>query len=188
MTGDQKGFKAKAKPTTAQVANQGEQIMNELFNQMRMLMKLRAEQTAATNLLRLKQVADGGTLAKGDHVMLDFFGRLINEDGTVGDAFEGGLGMGYVVADLGSGTLVAGFEDTLLTMAVGSTGIISVTFPEDYAEALKGKKAQFEVTVLNAWRQSANENTVRDSHRAYVKAKSEEVKKEAERQLHAITK
>jgi trigger factor len=77
----------------------------------------------------------------GDQVAIDFVGRID------GEAFEGGTATDLNVV-LGSGQLIPGFEDQLLGARPDETRIVAITFPEDYqAETLKGKAAEFEVTV-----------------------------------------
>lgn len=85
---------------------------------------------------------DSSAAAKdGDRVKLDFEGFI---DGT---AFEGGKADGYVLA-IGSKSMIPGFEDQVVGMAVGQEGTVKVTFPADYhKEDLKGKAAEFKVKV-----------------------------------------
>jgi len=85
--------------------------------------------------------AKEGAADKGDQVTIDFEGSID------GEAFEGGTAKGQKLV-LGSGSMIPGFEDGIVGMAVGETRNIPVTFPEDYqAENLKGKAAQFAITV-----------------------------------------
>lgn len=77
----------------------------------------------------------------GDQLIIDFVGSV---DGV---EFEGGKGEDMAVT-LGSGMLIPGFEDQLIGAKTGEARTINVTFPEDYqAENLKGKPAQFAITV-----------------------------------------
>lgn len=79
--------------------------------------------------------------AKDDRVTVDFVGKL---DGEV---FEGGSGEDVKVS-LGSGQMLADFEEGLLGTKQGDDKTFDVTFPEDYpAEHLAGKTAQFNVQV-----------------------------------------
>jgi trigger factor len=73
---------------------------------------------------------------------------LIDYRGTVGgEPFEGGEGRDQLV-ELGSGSLVDGFEEGLRGARAGEERSITVTFPDDYrAEELAGQEATFEVTV-----------------------------------------
>jgi trigger factor len=79
--------------------------------------------------------------AKGDLVVMDFEGEV------GGTPFEGGKGEDMSV-EIGSGQLIPGFEDQLVSAKAGDTREVKVTFPADYpAENLKGKDAVFAVTV-----------------------------------------
>jgi trigger factor len=71
----------------------------------------------------------------GDLVVMDFEGKV---DGT---PFEGGKGEDMSV-ELGSGRLIAGFEDQLVGAKTGDSREVKVTFPGDYpVDTLKGKDA-----------------------------------------------
>jgi trigger factor len=79
--------------------------------------------------------------AKGDMVKLDFEGKLD------GEAFQGGKGEGTEI-ELGIGQFLPDLENGIVGHAAGETFEVPVNFPEDYrAENLKGKTAQFTVTV-----------------------------------------
>ncbi|MFM9055013.1 MAG: trigger factor [Solirubrobacterales bacterium] len=79
--------------------------------------------------------------AEGDHVRVDFTGRLDGEE------FEGGSATGEVI-EIGSGRLIPGFEEQLVGAVGGGDVEVEVTFPEDYgAEHLAGKDAAFAVSV-----------------------------------------
>ena len=79
--------------------------------------------------------------AEGDFLLIDYKGSV---DGEV---FEGGEGKDQLI-ELGSGSLVEGFEQGLAGAKAGDERSIEVTFPGDYrAEELAGKDATFEVTV-----------------------------------------
>src|SRR5690606_492367 len=67
-----------------------------------------------------------------------------------GEPFEGGSA-DHAHLTVGAGEFIPGFEEQLVGMKKGETKTVSVTFPEDYGNAdLRGKKAEFEVTVLHA--------------------------------------
>jgi trigger factor len=84
---------------------------------------------------------EGAKAEKGDRVVIDFAGRI---DGA---PFEGGTG-GDVGVNIGAGTFIPGFEDQLVGMAAGATGVVKVTFPENYVNSqLAGKDVEFDVTV-----------------------------------------
>lgn len=77
----------------------------------------------------------------GDTVNIDFVGTA---DGV---AFDGGTAEGFDLT-LGSHQFIPGFEEGVVGMNLDETRNIAVTFPEDYqAENLKGKAANFEVTL-----------------------------------------
>ncbi|KRN88912.1 trigger factor [Ligilactobacillus ceti] len=77
----------------------------------------------------------------GDTVVIDFVGKLNNEE------FEGGKGANYSL-ELGSNSFIPGFEDQLVGHKAGEEVTVVVTFPADYhAEDLKGKEVVFDVTI-----------------------------------------
>ena len=77
----------------------------------------------------------------GDQLIIDFVGSV---DGV---EFDGGKGEDMAV-EIGSGSLIPGFEDQLIGAKTGDERTIDVTFPEEYpAENLKGKPAKFAITV-----------------------------------------
>ena len=79
--------------------------------------------------------------ADGDQLIIDFTGSI---DGV---EFEGGKAEGAALV-IGSGQFIPGFEEQLTGVKTGDEKTITVTFPADYpAENLKGKDAQFAVTV-----------------------------------------
>ncbi|HEY5107919.1 MAG TPA: trigger factor [Caulobacteraceae bacterium] len=79
--------------------------------------------------------------AGGDQVVIDFVGTI---DGEV---FEGGTAEDAEVV-LGSGQFIPGFEDQLIGAGGGDRRTVETRFPDDYqVDRLKGKAAQFEVTV-----------------------------------------
>ena len=77
----------------------------------------------------------------GDQVIIDFIGRID------GEAFSGGAATDASLV-LGAGQFSPGFEEQLVGTKAGDAKTVKVTFPENYqAENLKGKDAEFEVTV-----------------------------------------
>ena len=78
--------------------------------------------------------------ADGDIATIDFEGF------TDGVPFEGGKGEDYDLT-LGSGSFIPGFEEQIVGHAIGDNFDITVTFPEDYAEALAGKEAVFKIAL-----------------------------------------
>jgi trigger factor len=97
--------------------------------------KLAANQKSYSDAPKAKKSADG------DQLIIDFVGRV---DGT---EFEGGKAEGAPLV-LGSGQFIPGFEEQLTGLKAGDAKTITVKFPDDYpAENLKGKEAEFDVTV-----------------------------------------
>ncbi len=96
--------------------------------------------------------------AAGDFVVVDYEGALAGgpEGGAAGEPasqsaerepFAGGEGRDQLV-ELGSGNLIAGFEQALEGASAGESRTLELTFPADYARAeLAGREASFEVTV-----------------------------------------
>ena len=84
---------------------------------------------------------EGAAAQEKDSVTLDFVGRV---DGA---EFAGGKAEDFSLV-LGSGQLIAGFEDQLVGAKAGDQRTVHVTFPEDYPDRqLAGKPAEFAVSV-----------------------------------------
>lgn len=78
---------------------------------------------------------------KDDRVTIDFLGTIDGEE------FDGGKAENFPL-ELGKERMIPGFEKPLVGAKKGEKVVADVTFPEDYhAEALKGKDAQFTITV-----------------------------------------
>lgn len=78
---------------------------------------------------------------EGDALLIDFEGSLD------GQAFQGGKAEDYLL-ELGSGSLIEGFEEQLTGAEPGQEVEVAVTFPEDYPnEDLAGEDAVFAVKV-----------------------------------------
>jgi trigger factor len=76
-----------------------------------------------------------------DGVTIDFVGSIDGEE------FQGGKGQGVQVI-IGSGNMLPEFEEQLIGTKADQETTVTMTFPEDYrAEHLRGKKAEFAVTV-----------------------------------------
>jgi trigger factor len=77
----------------------------------------------------------------GDHLVMDFVGRVD------GEAFKGGEARDYML-EIGGGRLIEGFEEQLVGARAGEARTVEVDFPDEYpAEELKGRHAVFEVQV-----------------------------------------
>lgn len=76
-----------------------------------------------------------------DKVTIDFVGSVDGEE------FEGGKAEDFAL-EMGKGRMIPGFEEPVVGKKAGEEFTIDVTFPEEYhAEKLKGKDAQFAVTL-----------------------------------------
>lgn len=78
--------------------------------------------------------------ADGDLVNIDFEGLI------AGQPFEGNQASNFTVV-LGENRMLPDFEAALVGMKEGEKKTFPLTFPQDYAEAVKGKTADFTVTV-----------------------------------------
>lgn len=87
----------------------------------------------------------GRAARRGDHVDLEFSGAVVHDDGRK----EERAGMkGSRVIEIGSGSLIPGFEEHLEGMQGGEAKTFTVTFPADYHEKeLASKPAEFSVKV-----------------------------------------
>ena len=78
---------------------------------------------------------------EGNFVKIDFEGFLN------GEKFEGGEAQDYSL-ELGSKTMIPGFEEQIIGMKAAESKDIEVTFPDDYqAENLKGQKVIFKIKM-----------------------------------------
>lgn len=109
----------------------------------------------------LEDVEDG-KVHDGDTVNIDYTGKVDGEE------FEGGSAEGSTL-EIGSGTMIDGFEDGLVGAKVGETVTLELTFPDPYDnnEELSGKDVVFEVTVNSA------QEYVTPTEKEYVEQSSE---------------
>ena len=90
---------------------------------------------------------------KGDTVDIAFVGTID------GEAFDGGSSDSYSL-ELGSGTMIDGFEDSIIGHNVGETFVWDGKFPDDYQSTdLAGKACQFTITVNSISEQNVPELT-----------------------------
>lgn len=124
---------------------------------------------------------------ENDRVTVDFVGTI---DGEV---FEGGKAEGFPL-ELGQGRMIPGFEDNIVGKKAGEEVVADVTFPDDYhAENLKGKAAQFTITVKKVEAQELPELSEEFATKfgvteGGVDALKEEVKKNMTRELDQAVK
>lgn len=87
------------------------------------------------------QVKDGAVAAKGTRLSINFLGR------SEGVEFEGGKAENFTL-DVGETQMIPGFTEQIEGHKAGDKFTIQVKFPEEYhAENLKGKDAEFDITV-----------------------------------------
>jgi trigger factor len=92
----------------------------------------------------------------GDFVVIDYLGSLRAQDGSL-EPFAGGEGRDQLV-ELGSNSLIPGFEEALAGTAAGERKDIELTFPSDYGhEQLAGRSASFAVTLKDVKRKDLPE-------------------------------
>ncbi|WP_213607695.1 trigger factor [Pseudoalteromonas sp.] len=122
-----------------------------------------------------------------DRVTIDFVGTIDGEE------FEGGKAEDFPL-ELGQGRMIPGFEDNIVGKKAGEEVVADVNFPEDYhAENLKGKAAQFTITVKKVEAQELPELSEEFATKfgvteGGVDALKEEVKKNMARELDQAVK
>ncbi|MGL5335452.1 MAG: trigger factor [Enterovibrio sp.] len=122
-----------------------------------------------------------------NRVIIDFVGSIAGEE------FDGGKASGFALV-LGQGRMIPGFEDNIIGKKAGDKFTVDVTFPEDYhAEMLKGKAAQFAITLHKVETQKLPELTNEFVQRfgianGTVEGLKEEVRRNMERELKANLK
>ena len=90
----------------------------------------------------------------------DYTGYLLKEDGTRGEAFQGGSSEGkgqlaYIdgndlvtVSSSELGGFIDGFAQGMIGMSVGDTKTLNITFPENYHSTdMAGKEVEFDVKI-----------------------------------------
>ena len=93
----------------------------------------------------------GRPAQQGDHLVVDFVGRVDGEE------FRGGQARDYML-ELGGGRLIEGFEEQLVGATAGDSRVVEVKFPDEYqAEELRGKDATFDVDVKDVKRKELPE-------------------------------
>jgi len=78
----------------------------------------------------------------GDQVKINFVGRIDDEE------FEGGTANDFVV-EIGSKSMIAGFEDGLIGLKKGDKKILELNFPDDYGKSdLAGMPVNFDAEII----------------------------------------
>jgi len=167
MQTQNKGFRGAKKPTKRQNQNDILGLLEKLGGMNESVSKMRGEQTAMANLLRLDGTASKAI--EGDSIMIDYLGRYKNIDGSLGEMFD--VGLGSMIYGLGSGSMIDGFEKSIIGKKVGAFFSADATFPENYhKEDLRGKKVQFDIVLLKSWREPKNGKKIEELHKDYVKS------------------
>lgn len=97
------------------------------------------------NLATLVPVEDR-TAAMGDMAVIDFVGKVTNDEGEL-EEFSGGQATDFQV-ELSSGRFIPGFVEGIEGMALDESKDLDLNFPEDYPQAdLAGKPVVFSVTL-----------------------------------------
>ncbi|MEQ1726321.1 MAG: trigger factor [Sphingopyxis sp.] len=121
----------------------------------------------------------------GDQLIIDFVGSV---DGV---PFDGGTGSDMAV-EIGSGSLIPGFEDQLIGAKAGEERNLNVTFPDDYqAENLKGAAAEFAIIVKAvkiAGEAKADDDFARQLGLTSLEQLREILKGQAEQELNGLTR
>ena len=119
-----------------------------------------------------------GNASSGDQIKIDFTGKIENEE------FEGGSAKDFVV-EIGSKSMIEGFEDGLMGLKKSDKKDLDLTFPEDYGKkdlASKGVVFSVEVKeVLKPKLPALNEEFFKST--GLVAENLEEFKKEIETKL-----
>ena len=77
----------------------------------------------------------------GDQVKISFVGKIDGEE------FEGGTAEDFTV-EIGSKSMIVGFEEGLIGLSAGDSKILELTFPDDYGKSeLASKPVNFETEV-----------------------------------------
>ncbi len=124
---------------------------------------------------------------KGDKLTINFVGTIDGEE------FDGGKAEDFPL-ELGKNQMIPGFEEPLVGSKTGDEVVADVQFPDDYhAEALKGKAAQFAITVtkvdgLTLPKVDDEFATLFGVEEGGVDALKEEVKKNMQRELDQTLK
>jgi len=193
-----KGFRKNKQLTRSQLSEVSDKTQSQLevlsntvkfltqqtMQQVNIANAIRSEITALANLLRCDNSNEA--IKKGDKVLIDFSGVLLNEDGSEGDTFEGASMIGSLI-EIGSGNFVAGFEDALMNHKTGEIVNVNVTFPENYhVEALQNKKALFNTKIIKVYSSSDNLE-IEELHKKRLEAlkSKQEVKEEVKEGVEA---
>ena len=131
-----------------------------------------------------------GEAKKGNVVVIDYKGTLNGKE------FDGGTGKDMEV-ELGSGSMIDGFEDGIIGMEVGDTKTLDLTFPKSYPANpdLAGKDVKFKVKLKSIKIKSTpdledyvKENTDFDSVKEYKASVKKDLEKQNKLQAESTAK
>ncbi|MEM1025320.1 MAG: trigger factor [Myxococcota bacterium] len=89
----------------------------------------------------VEQVTDREEVQDSDMAVVDFFGFVD------GESFKGGKGINYTV-EVGSGSMIPGFEDALIGMKIGDHKEFQLGFPENTGpDEVRGKEVDWKVDL-----------------------------------------
>lgn len=191
-----KGFRTPSKPTNGQLAKENATLSQDLKQKvenlnyttqflsqgMQQLMgayRQMAPEVGALGVLATLEVASSDAeAAKGDAVMVDYLGCLMNDDGTPSvDAnglpqYQNSMyGLKFIIQNLGAGSLISGFEENVVGKKVGDTFEVNLQFPEQYqAKELQGKKVKFLIHIHRIYKM-LSVSPVESTFAAYLEAK-----------------
>jgi len=167
-----------------QMERQAQQLMQMQQTLHRVISSVNMLNNDFNALLRYNPVNE---IVKGDFVAMDYVGRYLNEDGSLGDGFRGNQAEGMCIRNLGSGELVPGFEDALIGKGPGDCVEIELTFPEDYHADMANKKVKFFVSILEVLREPLGTEFVKKEVTALNEYNAAKLKK-SEESLEAAKK
>jgi trigger factor len=159
------GRRISKKPTKAQLG----QISDSIIQTVEALARKADQHDRDTDsLMKMLRSKPSEVANRGDMVVIGFVGRLQNPDGTLGDPQQGMVSEYVLIDSLAmNNELVPGFEEQLIGASVGSVKTVTVTFPENYAEHLRGKTAQFQVGIQATFTRTPANTLVKELIQAY---------------------
>lgn len=198
-----KGFRQKKQPSKGQIQQENQSLeqaikgkLMSIESQMQFMGSLLGQAMNQTRNIgstvdALQTLAACGRVSepaqKEDSILVDYTGILLDEQGNpeidadgLEKRFQGGTGLKYLVQDLGSGQLLAGFEQALFGKSEGALVEADVEFPKDYgAKELAGRKAKFKIYVHAVYRRLPS-SSVEVEVQEYQKRRAEILKAKAE--------
>ena len=115
-----------------------------LLTQLRKLQQADIDKTIASLQKQHATWSEVDTASEdGDKVTIDFVGTLKGEK----EPMPGGSAEGHVL-ELGSASMIPGFEDGVVGMKAGDEKELKLSFPKDYhAKDIAGKKVNFKISA-----------------------------------------